>query len=91
RTVGSGREATFDFVANFTGPVPTPTPTITPTPTVTPTNTPTSNPGGTWTAGASYKAGDVVSYGGSNYRCIQGHTAYPGWEPPNVPALWQRI
>nr|WP_326647068.1 MULTISPECIES: carbohydrate-binding protein [unclassified Streptosporangium] len=25
------------------------------------------------------------------YRCLQGHTAYAGWEPPNVPALWQRV
>ncbi|MET7363523.1 M20/M25/M40 family metallo-hydrolase [Streptomyces sp. NPDC005562] len=51
-------------------------------------------PGGgetTWQLGATYAAGDVVSYEGVRYRCIQGHTAYPGWEPPNVPALWQAI
>ncbi|MGW2227586.1 M20/M25/M40 family metallo-hydrolase [Streptomyces formicae] len=51
-------------------------------------------PGGgetTWQLGATYKAGDVVTYNGVRYRCIQGHTAYPGWEPPNVPALWQAI
>ncbi|MER7210377.1 carbohydrate-binding protein [Streptosporangium sp. NPDC000239] len=87
RTVGSGKEATYDFVLNFTGTPQTPTPT----PTNSSTPTPTGNPGGTWAAGTSYAAGDVVSYGGSNYRCLQGHTAYPGWEPPNVPALWQRI
>ncbi|MFD4634913.1 M20/M25/M40 family metallo-hydrolase [Streptomyces sp. NPDC058284] len=45
----------------------------------------------TWQLGATYKAGDVVTYDGVRYRCIQGHTAYPGWEPPNVPALWQAI
>ncbi|WP_374223055.1 carbohydrate-binding protein, partial [Streptomyces sp. FH025] len=22
--------------------------------------------------------------------CLQAHTAMVGWEPPNVPALWQR-
>ena len=36
-------------------------------------------------------AGDVVTYGGASYRCLQPHTAIPGWEPPNVPALWQRV
>ncbi|MER7759114.1 carbohydrate-binding protein [Streptomyces sp. NPDC097619] len=48
-------------------------------------------PGGTWKAGTVYKAGDNVSYGGSNYRCLQGHQAQTGWEPPIVPALWQRL
>ncbi|MEU6126203.1 M20/M25/M40 family metallo-hydrolase [Streptomyces sp. NPDC047123] len=52
-------------------------------------------PGGggdtTWRLGATYAAGDVVTYNGVRYRCIQGHTAYPGWEPPNVPALWQAV
>ncbi|WP_448318897.1 carbohydrate-binding protein, partial [Streptomyces sp. CO7] len=24
------------------------------------------------------------------YRCLQQHQAQGGWEPPNVPALWQR-
>ncbi|KES04982.1 peptidase M28 [Streptomyces toyocaensis] len=45
----------------------------------------------TWQLGATYAAGDVVTYNGVRYRCIQGHTAYPGWEPPNVPALWERV
>ncbi len=53
-----------------------------------------SDPGpgnGTWAAGTTYKAGDVVTYNGISYRCIQGHTAQVGWEPPIVPALWQSI
>ncbi|WP_431676745.1 M28 family peptidase [Kitasatospora sp. KL5] len=52
-----------------------------------------SGPGGpgTWAAGTVYQAGDQVGYGGLNYRCIQGHQAQTGWEPPNVPALWQPI
>ncbi|WP_229811820.1 dioxygenase family protein [Streptosporangium pseudovulgare] len=85
RTVGSGREATFDFVLNVNAPNPSPTPT--PTSTI----TPPPNGGGTWQAGTNYRAGDQVTYGGVTYRCIQAHTAYAGWEPPNVPALWQRV
>ncbi|MGW2595594.1 M20/M25/M40 family metallo-hydrolase [Streptomyces sp. NPDC001515] len=45
----------------------------------------------TWQLGATYAAGDIVTYDGVRYRCLQGHTAYPGWDPPNVPALWQRL
>lgn len=45
---------------------------------------------GTWQAYHAYSIGDVASYNGVNYRCIQAHTSLPGWEPPNVPALWQR-
>lgn len=41
-----------------------------------------------WQAGTTYKAGDIVSYGDSNYKCVQPHTALTGWEPPVVPALW---
>ncbi|MCX4985223.1 carbohydrate-binding protein [Streptomyces sp. NBC_00572] len=48
-------------------------------------------PGGTWAAGKVYVAGDVVTYGGASYRCLQGHQAQAGWQPPNVPALWQRL
>ncbi|MEU9202392.1 alpha-lytic protease prodomain-containing protein [Streptomyces sp. NPDC048332] len=55
-----------------------------------PTDPPT-NPGGTWAAGTSYAAGDVVTYGSASYRCLQGHQAQPGWTPPNVPALWQAL
>ncbi|MFD0471454.1 carbohydrate-binding protein [Nonomuraea thailandensis] len=38
----------------------------------------------------TYQAGDRVTHGGATYRCLQGHQAQAGWEPPNVPALWQR-
>ncbi|WP_017236541.1 carbohydrate-binding protein [Streptomyces sp. SS] len=48
-------------------------------------------PGGTWAAGKVYAAGDTVTYGGASYRCLQGHQAQTGWEPPNVPALWRRL
>ncbi|MEV5159436.1 alpha-lytic protease prodomain-containing protein [Streptomyces sp. NPDC053728] len=55
-----------------------------------PTDPPTE-PGGTWAAGTTYATGAVVTYGGASYRCLQGHRAQAGWQPPNVPALWQRI
>jgi chitodextrinase len=48
-----------------------------------------SPPGGTWTVGAAYRAGDRVTYAARAYVCLQAHTAQPGWEPPNVPALWR--
>mgnify|MGYP001788024888 CR=1 FL=1 len=41
-----------------------------------------------WTPGTTYKTGDLVTYSGKIYKCVQGHTALAGWEPPNVPALW---
>ncbi|MEV0581952.1 carbohydrate-binding protein [Nonomuraea sp. NPDC050310] len=59
-----------------------------------PTSPPPTSPppgGGTWAAGTAYAAGASVTYGGATYRCLQAHTAQAGWEPPNVPALWQRV
>lgn len=59
-----------------------------------PSTPPTNPPGGTaWTEGASYTAGQVVSYGGKQYRCLQAHTAYvgAGWNPAVTPTLWQAI
>lgn len=44
----------------------------------------------TWKTNASYQVGDQVTYDGVSYRCRIAHTAYPGWEPPNTPALWER-
>ncbi|MGI5242443.1 carbohydrate-binding protein [Dactylosporangium sp. CA-139066] len=82
RNGNNGREASFDVVLDIPG-----TPPSTP-----PTTPPSSPPGGsTWTAGRTYKTGDQVTYAGVTYRCLQGHTAQPGWEPPNVPALWQAV
>ncbi|MFJ9949057.1 carbohydrate-binding protein [Kitasatospora sp. NPDC091207] len=92
RQVGSAKEGTYDFVLNVpqtpTTPPTSPNPT---TPTGSPTTSPTIPPGGTWAAGTLYNAGDRVTYAGASYRCLQGHTAITGWEPPNVPALWQRL
>ncbi|MBZ9625569.1 hypothetical protein G9F71_022330 [Clostridium sp. FP2] len=42
-----------------------------------------------WTPGVSYKTGDIVSYSGQNYKCLQGHTSLQGWDPIAVASLWQ--
>jgi chitinase len=91
--------STLDFTKIFTGgsgggggtTPPTTPPTTSPT-TRPPTTPPTTPPGSTtWAAGHAYKVGDVVTYAGVSYRCLQAHTAQTGWEPPIVPALWQRL
>ncbi len=76
-------------------PPPTTTPPTTAPPTTTPPTT-ASPTGGTgqypaWQANHAYTAGDLVSYNGLNYKCLQSHTSLVGWEPPNVPALWQQV
>jgi hypothetical protein len=46
-----------------------------------------------WQANTDYMTGDKVHYPDAKsplYRCMQGHMSQTGWEPPNVPALWQR-
>ncbi|MEU4740967.1 alpha-lytic protease prodomain-containing protein [Actinosynnema sp. NPDC023658] len=61
----------------------------TPTSTTPPTST-TTNPGQTtWQPGVAYTTGSLVTYDGVGYRCLQGHTSQPGWDPPSVPALWE--
>jgi chitinase len=47
--------------------------------------------GTTWAAYTAYTVGQIVTYNGVRYQCRQTHTAYPGWEPPNVLALWLPI
>ena len=42
-----------------------------------------------WTVGTPYKPGDLVSYVGVQYICLQAHTAKAGQEPPAAPALWR--
>ncbi|MCU7727148.1 glycosyl hydrolase family 18 protein [Actinoplanes sp. KI2] len=67
---------------------PTTSPTTTP-PTTTPTTPPTTAPGTTtWAPYTAYTVGQIVTYNGKRYQCRQSHTSLPGWEPPNVLALW---
>jgi hypothetical protein len=44
-----------------------------------------------WVPYHTYASDDLVTYNAATYRCVQGHTSLPGWEPPNVPALWQPL
>lgn len=72
-------------------PTPSPTPTTNPpTPTPPPTSAP-PQPGGTWAPNTYYAVGAQVTYAGLTYRCRQAHTSLPGWEPPNVAALWLQV
>jgi len=41
-----------------------------------------------WAAYTDYAIGDIVTYDGLEYECRQSHRSLPGWEPPNVLALW---
>lgn len=52
-----------------------------------------------WAVGVAYKGdntegagnGDIVTYQGAEYRCLQSHTSQAGWTPSAVPALWLLI
>lgn len=44
-----------------------------------------------WKAGIAYKVGDVVTYQGAEYQCLQAHTSQAGWTPSAVPALWKKL
>src|SRR5947207_1831279 len=42
-----------------------------------------------WTVGIPISVGEVLSFGGHNWKAIQGgYTTIDGWQPPNTPALW---
>ncbi|MGP3956815.1 glycosyl hydrolase family 18 protein [Nonomuraea sp. 3N208] len=43
-----------------------------------------------WAPWTAYATGTRVTYNGVEYECLQAHTSQPGWEPPNVPALWKQ-
>ncbi|HWH00379.1 MAG TPA: carbohydrate-binding protein, partial [Pilimelia sp.] len=74
----------------MTGGSTTP-PSTTSRPPTSPTSTSQPPGGTTWAPGRYYAAGTTVTYNGVTYRCWQSHTSQSGWEPPNVPALWQRV
>jgi len=62
------------------------------TPTTPPVAEPPSTPPtGTWATGTAYPTGSQVTFNGRSYRCLQQHTALPGWEPATTPALWQSL
>lgn len=44
-----------------------------------------------WEANTTYNVGDIVSYNGKTYVCVQGHTALENWVPDQVLALWTEV
>ncbi|MBM7117441.1 fibronectin type III domain-containing protein [Archangium primigenium] len=44
---------------------------------------------GAWAPNVAYAQSDTVTYSSKGYTCRQAHTSLTGWEPPNVPALWE--
>ena len=44
-----------------------------------------------WKTSIAYTVGYKVQRNGKLWRCLQAHTSQEGWEPENVPALWEEI
>lgn len=44
-----------------------------------------------WEADTAYTAGYKVTHNGRLWRCVQAHASQYGWEPENVPAMWESI
>lgn len=51
----------------------------------------TPGPEGEWKVGVNYKVGEVVTYEGKQYRCLQAHPSMAHWAPSMAPALWQPV
>lgn len=47
--------------------------------------------GRAWQPGLSVFVGDVYTYDGALWRCIQQHTALQSWTPDVTPALWRKV
>lgn len=43
-----------------------------------------------WQPDTDYKTGEESVYADVAYICKQDHTSQIGWEPPNVPSLWEK-
>lgn len=55
---------------------------------------PEGRPGaGEWREGPSYERGEVVSFHGRRFRCLQSHRAHrgSGWTPMAAPSLWEEL
>ncbi|MFI6500771.1 glycosyl hydrolase family 18 protein [Nonomuraea typhae] len=44
-----------------------------------------------WAPWTSYTTGTRVTHNAVDFEARQSHTSQPGWEPPNVPALWKTV
>lgn len=51
-----------------------------------------ANPDGAeWIANEFVEADQTRTYEGDTYKVLQPHSTQDGWEPPNVPALWELV
>jgi cell division septation protein DedD len=71
--------------ASTASPEPT---TASPKPKPTPSKAPAAAP---WKPYTNYQAGDLVTYDGVTYKVREAHTSLPGWEPPTLPSLFQKV
>jgi hypothetical protein len=69
---------------------PSESPSVSPSPTPTPSRT-TAPAAAPWKPFTDYKAGDLVTFGGSTYKVKEAHTSLPDWKPPAVPNLFQKV
>ena len=46
---------------------------------------------GAWAPNTAYAVNDTITYNGCTYTVLQAHTSQTGWEPPNVPALFNLV
>ena len=44
-----------------------------------------------WQPGLALEVDEEVTHEGTTYRVTQAHTTQAGWEPPNVPALFEAL
>lgn len=44
-----------------------------------------------WATGTSYSIGDLRSYEGSLYKCLQAHTSQDDWAPDVSSSLWKSL
>lgn len=91
QNAGSGATYALDVLLPKAPPVNPPVNPPINTPVNTPATTSTNTAGSTaWTEGASYAAGQIVTYQGQRYRSLQAHTAWAGagWNPASTPSLW---
>ena len=42
-----------------------------------------------WAVGVAYAVGDLVTYQGATYKCLQAHTSIQTWNPAAAGSLWQ--
>ncbi len=44
-----------------------------------------------WETDVTYQAGDVVTYNGNQYQCLQKHDSMQEWNPEAAQSLWKRM